>query len=454
MLVLLVAACASAPPRREAPRAPAPAVVADRVPFGPEERAAELAEMRDALRDVYAHLDTKQAQWGISLHEMFERYEPMIRRAETWSAYESVMVKFISELHDAHVQWRRKRAATEAKRRIVRLGLDTVFVGDELIVSNVWPGSNAERAGLAVGDRIVAIDGHAVADRARALATVRSWSQEDVARYDFAAEWPVSRIKADAAPRAREIVRERPGGTQDTLSIVPETTPRPGERPPAVELQWRGDLAILGVHTLKEHVADTRKLAAAAASQIFAKPNGLVVDLRGNDGGYEDGGRALAAQLVTGHVVGANTRVKLSSQARAQQRVWRDLAQDPANPGWSALMPLAIDGVAPRAYPGKIAVLVDAGCASSCESLALLLRAAGARIFGARTAGSGGAPVTITFARSGARLSIPARAAFDLGGEPIEGRGVAPDEPIAATRADVAARRDAALERALDWVTH
>ncbi|MBL9013324.1 MAG: PDZ domain-containing protein [Myxococcales bacterium] len=454
-LVLLVAACASTPPRTVAPRPPsAPAAAPDRVPFGPEERAAELIEMRDALRDVYAHLETKQDQWGISLHEMFERYEPKIRAADTWPKYEAVMVGFISELHDGHIQWRRKRATTEARRRIVRLGLDTVFVGDELIVSNVWPGAATERAGLAVGDKIVAIDGDAVADRARELAAIRSWSQADTARYDFAAAWPASRVRADTTPRARVIARERADGTKDTLSIVPETTPRPGVRPPAVELQWRGDVAILGVHTLKERVAETRKLATAAAAQIFAKPNGLVVDLRDNDGGYEDGARAIVAQLVTGHVVGTRTRVRLSAQARAQQRAWRDLAEDPKNPGWSELMPVAVDGVAPRAYAGKIAVIIDAGCMSSCETLALLLRASGARIFGSRTAGSGGAPVSITFARSGARLSIPARAAFDLGGEPIEGRGVTPDEPIAATRADIIARRDAVLERAIDWVTH
>ena len=454
MLALLVVACASPPARRAAPRAPAPRAATDRVPFGAEERAAELAEMRDALRDVYAHLETKQSQWGISLHEMFERYEPMIRRADTWSAYEAVMVSFISELHDGHLQWRRKRATTEAKRRLVRLGLDTVFVGDELIVSNVWPGSNTERAGVAVGDKIVAIDGHAIADRAREHATIRSWSQEDSARYNFAAGWPASRIGADTAPRARVIKRERADGTQDTLSIVPEVTPRPGERPPAVELLWRGDIAILGVHTLKEHVADTKRLATAAFAQIHAKPNGLVVDLRDNDGGFEDGAREIAAQLVTGHVVGARTRVRLSAQARAQQRAWRDLAQDASDPGWSALTPLAVDGVAPRPYVGKVAVIIDAGCASSCETLALLLRAAGARIFGARTAGSGGAPVTITFARSGARLSIPARASFDLAGEPIEGQGVTPDEPLAASRADLVARRDAVLERAIDWVMH
>ena len=405
------------------------------------------------LRDVYAHLETKEQQWGIDLDEMFTRYEPKIRTAETWSAYEAVMVGFVSELHDGHIQWRRRRATTEARRRIVRLGLDTVFVGDELIVSNVWPGSHAERAGLAVGDDVLSIDGHAIAEWAKAHASVRSWSQEDVARYDFAVAWPASHVPIGQPPRERTIAVERDGAAH-TLAIVPETTPRPGERPPPVELAWRGDVAILKVHTLKGRVAETTRLATAAATSIFAKPNGLVIDLRDNDGGYEDGARAVVAHLVIGRVVGGNARVKLSAKARAAQRAWRDLAADPAKPGWSELQPLAADGVAPRAYPGKLAVITDAGCASSCETLALLLRAAGAKIYGARTAGAGGAPITVLLARSGARVEIPARASFDPSGTPIEGRGVAPDEPVAATRAEITARRDVVLERAIDAVTH
>jgi carboxyl-terminal processing protease len=464
--IALVACTASAPPPRavaapppcpepaasaEAP-ADTPADTADRVPFGADERAGELAALRDAIREVYAHLETKQQQWGVDLDAMYARYEPEIRAAETWARYEWVMVSFVAELHDGHVQWRRTRGAGEGRRRVVRLGLDTQFVGEALIVSGVWPGSHAERAGLARGDRIVAIDGAPIEQRLGVHGSVRSASRTDAARYDFARGWPASRLPADQEPRARRITRERDDGAYQTLEVVPETTPRPGGRPPPIELAWRGEVAVLHVRSLRGKVAATNQIAEDVARDIFAKAKALVVVLRDNDGGFEDNARYLAAQLTPKPVTGGTTRVRLSAQARAEHRAWRDLAEDPARPGWSVQEAIAAGGRAPRALPGRIAVVIDAGCRSSCEQLALLLRAMGARLFGERTGGASGAPVTVVLPHSGARVGIPARAAYDPTGAPIEGRGVAPDERVAPTRADLEAGRDVMLDRAVDHV--
>ena len=463
-VLVAVTSCTAAPPPRSPAVVVAPASVAptpmappaapdpSRVPFGPDQRAAELAVLRDALRDSYAHLETKQQQWGVDLDALYATYLPAIREAETWARYEYVMVAFVAELHDGHVQWRRRRGPSETKRRVVRLGLDTRFVGEALIVADVWPGSAVERGALQLGDRIVAIDGELIEQRLGGLASLRSWSRAEAARHDFARSWPAARAAVDVAPRARAITRELADGSYQTLSIVPETTPRAGGRPPAIEVTMRGDVAILCVRSLRGRVKDTIQQATAAATTILGQARGLVVDLRDNDGGFEDGALAIAARLSTRRLVAGSTRVRLSAAARAQQRAWRDLPEDPDRPGWSALMPLATDGLAARELPGRIAVVIDAGCRSSCETLALLLRAAGARLFGERTGGAGGAPITIELPRSKARVGIPARASYDPTGAPIEGRGVGPDELVVPTRADLAARRDVALERALDDV--
>ena len=464
LIVLVLAAGCAADPRPRAIAAPpaalpvedavVPTIAADpdRVPFGADERAAELAVVRDALRDMYAHLETKQRQWGIDLDDLFARYEPQIRAAETWSMYERVMVGLVSELHDGHLQWRRRRGPGETRRRVVRLGLSTQLVGDELIVSDVWAGSAAERAGMRRGDRILAIDGQPVADRLAALAKLRSWSRIENARHEFARAWPASRVAADATPGERTLEREQLDGTRDTLAIVFETSPRPGGAPAKIELGRRDAIAVLSVRSLGGRVAETRAVMRELAAEIFAKPRGLVIDLRGNEGGFELGALAIAAELSPTPVVGATARVRLSPQAR-ERKVWSDLVEDPARPGWSVEQPLGSEGLAPRAYPGKIAVLVDAGCQSSCETLALILRAMGARLFGETTGGTGGAPITIVLPHSGARVAIPARAAFDLGGQPIEGRGVAPDELVMPSRDDIAAGRDAVLDRAVAHVT-
>ena len=167
--------------------------------------------------------------------------------------------------------------------------------------------------------------------------------------------------------------------------------------------------------------------------------------------GFEKGALSIAATLTARRIVGANTRVRLSAAAR-EVAEWKTLADDPAKPGWSTPQPLEVTGTAPREYGAKIAVLIDAGCRSSCESLALLMRTLGARLIGETTGGSGGAPITFTMPKSNARVRVPARASFDLSGTPVEGTGVKPDDTVTRTRADVASRRDVALEHALDHV--
>ncbi|HKA88016.1 MAG TPA: PDZ domain-containing protein, partial [Haliangiales bacterium] len=186
-LAAALAALASCAPARPPVAAPPP-VADDRVPFGPDDREAELAFLRDALRDCYAHLAVKQHDFGVDLDALFGRHRAAVRAADTWPRYERAMVSFVSQMHDGHLIWRRKRGAGETPRRIVRIGIDTRFIGDDLVVTGVWPGSAAAAAGLAPGDRIATIDGESVERRFARQASVRSWAKLEAARYDFAEE--------------------------------------------------------------------------------------------------------------------------------------------------------------------------------------------------------------------------------------------------------------------------
>ena len=439
----------SAPPHVPEPEAQ---TSPDQVPFGPDLRAAELAFVRDALRDSYAHLEAKQQQWGVDLDQLFSHYEPEIRAADTWSKYEQVMVAFVSEMHDAHVAWRRKRGKSESKRHLVRIGIDSRFVGSALYVTNVWQGSPADVAGLAVGDQIVSIDGIGVDKRVAGLADLRSWSRLEAARYDFAQQWPASRIPADQATKERVLGRARPDGSVELVHVPADATKRPGGKGANVELEPRGPVFVLHVRDLdglnKKFVA----LIEPLLDQITASPHGLVVDLRGDDGGFENNAQSIATRVVAKPTVGGAMRVKLSERARATHAQWKNLAGDPQRPGWSVEQKLEVQGKAAKPYAGKIAAIIDEGCRSSCESLALLLHAAGARLIGQQTGGASGAPITFTLPHSNATVTIPARAMFDLAGTPLEGRGVIPDEVVDYTLADITARRDPQLAAGLAYV--
>ena len=422
----------------------------ERVPFGPDLRAAEVRALLATIRDGYSHLEEKKAAWGLDLAALEARYAPLARRAERWDQYELVMVSLVSEFHDAHMAWRRVRAAGERKRRIARLGLSTRFVGETLLVSEVWKGAGADRAGLAVGDRIVAIDGQDVEARFKDHAALRSWSRIEDARHDFADDWPASRYEVGEAAPVRQVGRAATGGAVETLAI-PSETERPADHPrERLAITRRGAVTLVRIPSLGE-LGAPKKLDEIIAA-VDADPRGLAIDLRDDAGGYEYLARALVSHLVAHPIVAGEVRVRLTPQSRAEHGEWHDLAPDTSRPGWSAPQPVRAEARAKRDYPARIAVLVDAGCRSSCETAALLLRAAGARLFGERTGGSSGAPVAYTLPWSHAKVTVPAWRMSDAKGAEIEGVGVAPDEEIAWTREDLVAARDPVLDAALRWL--
>lgn len=451
-VALLFAACAGAPPPKIDPASATPAAPdPDRVPFGPDLRAAELRTLAATIRDNYSHLADKQRQWGLDLDALVGKYEPQVRAADTWGRYELAMVAFVSELHDAHLDWRRTRGAAEKKRRIVRLGLSTRWVGDELVVSEVWPGSGAERAGVRLGDRVAAVDGIDMAKRFEAWAAVRSWSRREDARFDFATDWPATRADVDKPPPAREVVRLRDDGAREPLAIVPETERPAWRKRDPVSVEPQGGATLLAVRDLRK--LESEPAIAAVVQPLFVDARPLVIDLRDNGGGYDHAARELASRLFAHEVVGGELRVRLTPQSRAGHPSYSKLDEDPERPGWSRPQPVSAKPKAPRDYPAPIAALVGPGCRSACETLALLLRAGGARLFGETTGGSSGAPVDYTMPWSRARVSVPSWSMVDRAGRPIEGEGVAPDEVIAPSRDDLIAGRDPALARAIAWAT-
>ena len=445
-LALAVAGCAHRGP--VAPLDPAA------VPFNADLRAAELRTLSRTLEESYSHLRAKEAEWGFSLDALTARHERAIRDATTWKRYEQVMVSYVSAFHDTHLAWRRARGAGEPRRRIARLGLSSRFVGEALLVSEVWPGSAAERAGIAVGDEVLAIDGETVAQRLADFERVRSMSRREAARHDFGADWPAARYDAAAAPAARRLTLVRGGQTRE-LEVAPETAPPPGRRRPAtIAIEQHKDATVLRLRSLQEVIppASLDQLAAALLPEQSGVA-GLVIDLRDNAGGYENQARALVGRLTAHPVVGARLRVRLGPRSRSEHGAWQALVADPAMPGWSSLQDVTAAPHAARDFPARIAVVIDAGCRSSCETLALLLRALGARLFGATTGGSSGAPIAFTMPWSKAQVTIPVWELFDLDGHPVEGRGVAPDEPVEPTAADLIEGRDRPLELAVEWAS-
>jgi C-terminal processing protease CtpA/Prc len=190
--------------------------------------------------------------------------------------------------------------------------------------------------------------------------------------------------------------------------------------------------------------------------------DGLVIDLRGNDGGDDARGFDLARALFDAPAPPAAARVHerrtpetltlllntfdafgrkedgsllpflvqryeetardRDAAARAPGPEWRvqEIAKAPVAPG-------------PKAYQGAIAVLVDAACKSSCESTLEALRLhPKAKVFGERTGGfvHFGDVGRVVLPHSGIELAIPTKYDEYAGGKLYDKIGFEPDVPV------------------------
>jgi carboxyl-terminal processing protease len=169
--------------------------------------------------------------------------------------------------------------------------------------------------------------------------------------------------------------------------------------------------------------------------QFASSPN-LVIDVRGNGGGSTP--FQLIAALMNrprrSWIEGTPQHIALfEAQGMPPLRVSREfLPQSPSS----------------DAYAGRLFLLVDRFCGSACEDFVMPFKDTHrAVVVGETTQGSSGNPYRADLGH-GMRVAIGAVRYRFPDGTPFEGVGIAPDITIERRLTDVAAARDAVLERA------
>ncbi|HEX2093487.1 MAG TPA: S41 family peptidase [Longimicrobiaceae bacterium] len=164
--------------------------------------------------------------------------------------------------------------------------------------------------------------------------------------------------------------------------------------------------------------------------------DGIILDLRGNPGGV--GGMAMG---IAGHFI--DERASLGTM-RTRDTELRFVVN-----------PRRVDtrGQPVKPYAGPVAILLDPLSASTSEIFAGGMQKLGrARVFGETSAGaalpalSGRLPNGDVLMHAFASFTAP-------DGEPLEGKGVVPDEAAPPTRAALLAGRDPALAAATRWIS-
>ncbi len=293
-------------------------------------------------------------------------------------------------------------ATLEARRLTGTGACPTLGGGCGLLVVEPFEGAPAAKAGLLAGDRIAAIDGTTVDGQTmdQALARVRG---------------------AKGTTVTLEIVR----GSDPTPVAVPIVRDVVVQHQVQTRTLADGRVGYIRLAGFSDRAAD--EFGRAVADQVAAGRTKLIVDLRGNPGGF-----VTDAQRVLSQFVPAGTTIFYQQDASG--------TRTPT---------VALDGGAATAPGIELAVLIDGGSASASEIVAGALQDLGrARLVGTKSYGKGTIQVWLQLADDSGGYRLTVDRWLTPNGRWIHRVGLQPDvvvDPAGATPGT-----DPILDRALD----
>lgn len=284
------------------------------------------------------------------------------------------------------------------------VGMEIDIRDEVLTIVSPIKGTPAYKAGLKAGDLVLKIDGV---------------STQGVA-------------VADAVKKIRG-----PKGTQVTLTILREAWNAPREIkvtrdviniPTVTTEQKENGVFVISVLTFTANAPDLFR--TALREFVESGSSKLILDLRGNPGGYLDGAVDMASWfLPSGAII-----VTEDYAGNAQNIVNRSSGYDVFN-----------DNL-------KMVILVDKGSASASEILAIALRDHGvARLVGTNTFGKGSVQELIDITPS-TSLKLTVAQWLSPNGSHIPLTGIVPDTIVELTEEDIKAGRDSQMAKAIELV--
>jgi len=383
-----------------------------------------------AYERLWHNLDRYYAHWATSpvdADELRARYRARVEAAasecgrwERCHAYRAAIRDMLAELADGHTHMLPRHELSVPEVAVER-------IEGQAVITRVPPGSAAERAGASVGMVVRTVDGR---DVAAALARVPGYA----VAYTAARKREYERYRLLlAGPRFSRVTVgvETAGGARETLALQRTWDPAVG----AARVHGRragDDLAYIAVTGLTnaEVVSQFDELLDA-----MTDVRGLILDLRGNGGGWSMYGHAIVGRLI-------DERAPYGTECF---RGGHPLANYKVGCFDHSVRPRA------GAFSGPVAVLLDSGSASSAEVMALALcHGERARCFGRTTAGDGGNPQPHFLPDAVVQYSCGELSRPD--GVLLNGNGVEPHVRVEWTLEDVVAGRDPDVEAAARWL--
>ena len=382
---------------------------------------------------------------GLDWEAMRAKYQPLALAAPDEPTFYRLLNEMLGALGQSHLEVRGpgdesdppadepEPARPPGSAEVIEVGTGTGDPG--LVVRSIegkptvtWvrPESSADRAGLRPGYVISHIGGRAVASLSPSSRPLRPVEERFRLRRRAAhllsgpTGSKVSVRFLDGNDKVHEamLTRDPPARPAVQALLMPPIVPE-------VRVSRQGDVGIIAFNFfLLEPILGEVQKAIERFRQSGAKA--IILDLRGNPGGFGGMAIPIAARLIS-HEISLGTIQ------------FRDFANNL----------VAGPSLDQKPFGGKVIILTDEGSASTSEILAAgLQEAKRAVVVGDNTVGAA-LGSTIEALPGGAVMQIPVAGFKTPKGVAIEGRGVQPDRRVLETRAALLAGHDPVLEEAL-----
>lgn len=361
---------------------------------------------------------------GMNLEERFKEAEEKINQAASLAQLMGIIGQVLLDLNDSHTFF-----IPPGRTYQTDYGWQMQMIGDRCFVAAVKPGSDAEVKGLKEGDEVISVDG-------------LKPSRENM--------WKLKYLYYAIRPRpGMRVVVMKPGGKQEQqLDVAAKVTGGQKqinlaqdqgydiknlirEAEDAARLQRQRFEEIEDVFIWKMPQFDIDKLRVDDIMGKVKKRKALVLDLRGNPGGYVD-----TLLRLVGNFFDHDIKVgDLKTRKEAKPIIAKTRGGD--------------------AYTGKVIVLIDSESGSAAELFARVVqlekrgivigdRSSGAVMRSRHYSHEIGVDIFIPYS-----VSVTDADIIMTDGKSLEHTGVQPDEVKLLSGADMAAKRDTVLAYAL-----
>jgi carboxyl-terminal processing protease len=363
---------------------------------------------------------------GVDWARQRATFRPLAEEAHTSAEFYTTLRRMIAPLHDAHTRVYAPDERSAWDRPIYTgVHINLREIADQLVVTLVEHGSQAERAGVRAGDQLLKIDGVPVsvalaqrADESSSASTARAARLSAIAHLFDGARGSLVTLNL-----AREGTRER----AVVLTREVET------REPRLEVRRIGGASVVRFNLFSEEIA-AGLVSELRERKSLREARALVIDLRENGGGEAESMIDIAS-------------IFLPAGARLGEFTDRD-GRVVATPQARRAMLFAAERIEP--FRGRVVLLTSARTASAAEIFVAALKDAGlATVVGERTCGCVLAIRTRHQLPDGGLLDVSEMDYRTARGTRLEAAGISPDETVTPTRSDVEHSRDPALLHAV-----